>query len=221
MPWKGARIRGSWARGFKMPSFYALAQPFIGNRALRPETSSALDAGFDQSLGRRLGEFHVNIFRSVYGDLVDFSPQLFRLVNRSEALTRGVDVSWRLRLPHAVVMQIHGTYTSVFLKGSSEVLRDRPRWRTGSIVSAPIGGRSTIFAEGLWVGSRFDFQTPVPQFARARSYFVANIGVDRRMNEKLTVFARVENVLDRAYQEYVGFPNAGASARAGLRFLFR
>jgi outer membrane cobalamin receptor len=200
-----------------MPSFYALAQPFIGNRALRPETSRSADAGFDQSLGRHLGEVHVNVFRIAYGDLVDFSPQLFRLVNRSEVLSRGVDFSWRLALPHAILVQTHGTFLSAFLKDSAEALRDRPRWRTAGMISAPLGRRSYAFAEALWVSTRFDFQTPVPQLTRAPSYFVANVGLDRKVSERLTVYARVENILNRAYQEYVGFPNPGISARAGLR----
>jgi vitamin B12 transporter len=87
------------------------------------------------------------------------------------------------------------------------------------MLSTPVGRRSHVFAEALWVSTRFDFQTPVPQFTKAPSYFVANVGVDRKVNEKLTVYARVENILNRVYQEYVGFPNPGISARAGLRFV--
>jgi vitamin B12 transporter len=94
-PWSGARLRSSWGNGFKMPSFYALAQPFVGNPRLPPETSTAFDIGIEQKLGQRFGVIAGNLFWSAYRDLVDFSPELFRLVNRSEALARGGDVSWR------------------------------------------------------------------------------------------------------------------------------
>lgn len=217
LPWKGARVRASWGRGFKMPSFYALAQPFIGNARLRPETSDAADAALDQKLGGRLGVLSANAFRSVYGDLVDFSPQLFRLVNRSSAEARGVDFSWRLAILGAA-LQTHATYSSIHLRDSAEPLRDRPRWRSGAMLSIPIKAKTSVYGEGLWVASRFDFELPVPQRNRAPSYFVANLGARRRITDALSAYFRVDNILNRSFQEYVGFPNPGIQVRVGFDY---
>jgi vitamin B12 transporter len=220
-PWRGARLRASWGRGFKMPSFYALAQPFIGNPQLQPETSTAVDAGLEQRVGRRFGTISANVFRSAYSGLIDFSPELFRLVNRSEAIARGVDFSWRLVPRAGFAIQAHATYTSVHLKTSSEPLRDRPRWRTGAMLSIPVGARTSLYAEGLFVASRFDFQLPVPQMDRAPSYFVANAGARHRIHDNLAAFLRIDNVLDRHFEEYVGFPNPGIQVRAGFDWTLR
>lgn len=216
--WRGARVRTSWGRAFRMPSFYALAQPFFGNPALRPETSESEDLGLEQRLGRLAGTLSASVFHATYRDLVDFSPELFHLVNRSEAIARGVDISWRAKLPRGALLQAHGSYSAAFLKGSSEALRDRPRWRAGAVVSAPAGERTSVQAEALWIASRFDYQVPAPQLNVAGSYLVANASIDRRINWQMSGFVRVENIFNRKYQEYVGFPNPGIQARAGFTY---
>ena len=221
LPWSGARLRSSWGNGFKMPSFYALAQPFVGNPRLRPETSTAFDIGIEQKLGQRFGVIAGNLFRSAYRDLVDFSPELFRLVNRSEALARGGDVSWRLALRTGVMIQAHATFSAIHLKDSAEPVRDRPRWRTGATLSIPIWSHTDLYAEGLFVASRFDFQLPVPQLNRAPSYFVANLAARRQIRQRFSAFARLDNVLNRKYDEYVGFRNPGIQVRAGFDYSFR
>lgn len=221
MPWRGGRVRASWGRGFKMPSFYALGQPFVGNPQLKPETSDAADLGLEQRLGRRMGLLSANLFRSVYSDLIDFSPQLFRLVNRTSAEARGADFSWRLSFREGALVQVHATYSSAHLQNSAEALRDRPRWRTGAVLSLPLGSRTSVYAEGLWVASRFDFQLPVPQYDRAPSYFVANFGGRRKITDAVSAFARIDNFLNRQYQEYVGFPNPGIQVRAGFDYHWR
>jgi outer membrane cobalamin receptor len=204
-----------------LPSFYALAQPFIGNPQLRPETSTAVDAGLEQRVGRRFGILSANVFRSAYSGLIDFSPELFRLVNRREAIARGADFSWRLGARAGFAIQAHATYTSVHLKTSSEPLRDRPRWRTGATLSIPVGARTSLYAEGLYVASRFDFQLPVPQMGRAPSYFVADAGARHKIYDNLAAFLRIDNVLDRHFEEYVGFPNPGIQVRAGFDWTLR
>jgi outer membrane cobalamin receptor len=115
-PWSGGRFRVSWGRGFKNPSFYALAHPFIGNPLLRPETSESVDGGLEQRLGRRLGTAGVNVFRTEYGDLIDFSAQLFRLVNRSAAIARGADAQWRIPIVKGADVTLHATYVALYLR---------------------------------------------------------------------------------------------------------
>lgn len=221
LPWKGARARASWGRGFKMPSFYALAHPFIGNPALLPESSEAADVAIEQALGRRMGVVSANFFRSTYTNLVDFSALEFRLVNRSRALSRGVDLAWRWRLPARASLQAHGTYNSVFLENTPEPLRGRPRWRTGTTLSMPLGSRSTFSVEGLWVSSRYDFQIPLPERDRAGSYFLGNLSASHAITDGLTAFVRIDNLLNRRYEEFLGFPNPGVQARGGVEYRLR
>ena len=118
-------------------------------------------------------------------------------------------------------IQAHATYSSIHLRDSAEPLRDRPRWRTGAMLSIPIGEKTSVYGEGLWVSSRFDFQLPVPQFNRAPSYLVANLAVRRRISDAFSAYLRLDNILNRAFQEYVGFPNPGIQVRVGFDYRWR
>ncbi len=47
-------LRGSWGEGFKLPSFFSLANPIVGNPDLVPEESRSLDLGNNpESMGRQ------------------------------------------------------------------------------------------------------------------------------------------------------------------------
>src|SRR5437667_2090915 len=126
------------------------------------------------------------------GDLGDVSAKQCRLVNRSNAESRGADISWRLAMGQGATIQAHATYSSIHLRDSAEPLRDRPRWRTGAMLSIPIGQKTSVYGEGLWVSSRFDFQLPVPQFNRAPSYLVADLAVRRRISDALSAYLRLD-----------------------------
>jgi vitamin B12 transporter len=218
-PWKGGRVRASVGKGFKMPSFYALGQPMVGNRGLKPETSSAADAGLEQSLGK-LGTTGANVFRSAYRDLIDFSPGEFRLVNRSAAVSRGVDVWWR-RTVLGMAIQTHGTYSASYLRNSVEPVRNAPRWRTGATVTRSLRNRASLHLEGRWVASSYDYQVPITGKDVAPSYLVVNAAAQVAVRGSVSATVRVDNVLNRCFQEYVGFPNPGIAVRAGIRYTIR
>lgn len=218
IPHTRTRVRSSWGKGFKLPSFYALGQPLVGNPNLRPETSESADVSAEQPTA--LGVLRVNFFHASYRGLVDFSPEQFRLVNRSEAVAKGVDFQWTLLARRRIMLRAHANYVSAYLKNSTELLRERPRWRTGLNASGRWAGFD-LYTEGLWVAARNDFQLPVPTLTRAGSYFVANLAAQRRISNRVSAFARLDNILNRKYYEYIGFVNPGIQVRAGLDIVIR
>jgi vitamin B12 transporter len=93
---KGPRLKASWAKGFKLPSFYALGDPNVGNPWLKPERSRAFDVGIEQRFGGSGSLLSLTYFQNNFTDLVDFSAQAFRLVNRSQASTQGLELGAEL-----------------------------------------------------------------------------------------------------------------------------
>jgi outer membrane cobalamin receptor len=104
------------------------------------------------------------------------------------------------------------------LQGTSEPLRDRPRWRGGSYLDWKIHPRARLRWETLWVGARFDFQLPVPEMDSVGGYSTSSMVFSYQLPHGLEAFGRVDNVFDSSYHEFVGFPHPGIYARAGLRF---
>jgi iron complex outermembrane receptor protein/vitamin B12 transporter len=150
------RVKGSWGEGFKLPSFFALGDPNIGNPGLRPEKARGMDIGLEHRLDDRL-RLAVTYFHNRFQDLVDFSPQQFRLVNRSAAVTQGLELEASPRLTERLSLTGHLAFLDAELEGTDEPLRDRPRWRGGLALDWEIGIRSRLRWETLWVGPRFDF----------------------------------------------------------------
>jgi iron complex outermembrane receptor protein/vitamin B12 transporter len=212
-----AKVRASWARAFKAPSFYALGDPLVGNPALEPERTRGFDAGIEDL------EFGVGIpvsvsliyFRNTFEDLIDFSPALFQLVNRSEATTQGVEAGVGVDLSSRVGVRGHATYLDWSLGGGvTEPLRDRPRWRGGFGLSVEPFPDANLRWDTLWVSSRYDFQVPVPSRQRAEGYSTTDIALEVE-RELLDVFVRIENLFDREYHEFIGFPDPGFTVRVG------
>src|SRR5690606_8920016 len=77
------RWRGSWGTGFKLPSFFALGSPIVGEPNLKPEKSRSAELGVTRELGA--GTLAgISLFANDYEDLIDFDPDTFKSVNRDE-----------------------------------------------------------------------------------------------------------------------------------------
>ena len=214
----GTRVKASWGEGFKLPSFFALGEPSVGNPRLRPERSRSFDVGVEQPLLTGLA-LSLTYFHNSFKDLIDFSPEQFRLVNRSLAETEGIEFEATARVSDQWKLAGHVSFLRADLIGSDEPLRDRPRWR-GGIQLGWSGRRSHLQAATLWVGPRFDFQIPVPDRRVAGGYSTTSVALSYKISEVWIPYIRVENLWNRKFHEFVGFPNPGIFAKAGLQYRF-
>jgi outer membrane cobalamin receptor len=215
------RLHATWGRGFKLPSFYAVADRIVGNPFLKPEFTRSFDAGIEDEFLKGRVRAALTIFRSDFTDLVDFSAQVFRLVNRSEARTQGAELSLAAPLSSRLEFRVQTSYLEWRLQNTTEPLRNTPHWQSGGGIDWRITRRWNSHVEVLGIGPRYDFQVPVPQQLVAGGYFTANAASSYEVSPRLTVFARVDNLLDRRYHEYIGFPNPGMYARGGIRLRFQ
>ncbi len=215
------RLRASWAKGFKLPSFFALGEPNVGNPDLKPEKSRGFDAGIEQPFGHGRGTMSIIYYRNRFRDLIDFSPEQFRLVNRSRVRTQGIEAEGRSKLWKSVQLAGHLTYVDFEIEGSDEPLRDRPRWRGGVRLDWEFHHLARLHVDNSWVGPRFDFQIPVPEQVQVGGYMLTALALSYHPAENLTLFARFDNLLDRQFHHFVGFPDPGIYVRFGMRYRFR
>ena len=217
---RGPRLRATWGRGFKIPSFYAFADKIVGNPLLRPEFSRSFDLGVENDFLKGHLRAGLTVFRNDYTDLVDFSAAIFRLVNRSQARTQGAELAFTVPVNSRLEFRAHASYLEWRLQNTTEPLRDVPHWQSGGSIAWRITPRWHSQAEMLSVGRRYDFQVPVPKQTFTGGYSTASLTTSYDVSDRLTLFARVDNLLDQHYHEFVGFPNPGIYARAGVRYRF-
>jgi outer membrane cobalamin receptor len=236
----GTRLHFSYATGFKEPALdQTFAGPpfFVANPGLRPERNRALEAGFQQDFwGGRYAltaTYFNNLFRDqieyATADPVTFAGQYFN-VNRS--LAHGAEVELQAKIKSTLSLNTSYTYTSTQIleaplctpanfcdtvyDAGNPFLR-RPK-HSGSLLLTYLGKHWGGNLGGGFVGRRFDSDFLGFGIDHAAGYVRVDAGGWYALNSRVTAYANVENVLDKQYNEVVGYPALPVNFRLGLRF---
>lgn len=213
------RLRANWGSGFKLPSFFALGSPLVGEPDLRPETARSLDAGVTQFLLSGAAEVSVTLFDNDYKDLIDFDPDTFRNVNRDEVTTRGVELAGTWSASPDLRLRAHATYTEIDVKDSDRELLQRPDWRGGAGLRWAPAGDWLLDLDWLYVGNVLDSSIPTG-ILELDAWNRVDLSLGWMATPRLRLSLAVDNLLDVDYQEAIGFPAAGVRPRLGVRYLF-
>ncbi|HLJ88658.1 MAG TPA: TonB-dependent receptor, partial [Candidatus Angelobacter sp.] len=213
-------IRSTWASAFQLPSMFALGDPTVGNRELRPEKNRAYDTGIEQKFSRLQSRISLTYFRNSFTDLIDFSATQFRLVNRTNAHTQGVELGV-VSFPYSR-LRVEGDvfYLDWKLENTPEPLRDQPHWEGGLRADWTATQKFHIGINTRWVGRRFDFQVPAPQIDSVGGYSTTDISTTYTVSKQVSTYFRIDNIFNRRYHEFLGFPNPGTYARIGVQYRF-
>jgi vitamin B12 transporter len=239
------KFKASFGTGIKEPSLTEAFSPstfFLGNPGLKPERALSFDLGASQEFfNRRLSleeTYFDNRFRdqiifvfdpTTFGPVTLADGKLTNFINLERASARGVELAVAAR--PALKLRLAGSYT--FLRSrleradsaSAEVglqLLRRPR-HSGTFEAGWIDRRFDVSLDGSLVGRRRDLD-PVSgsRFNNSRpifndGYAKVNLAGSYHFSNRLTAFARIENLLNQDYQEILGFPAYRLNFRAGMR----
>jgi len=213
------RLRANWGSGFKLPSFFALGSPLVGEPNLRPETSRSVDAGVTQLLMAGSAEVSVTLFDNEYEDLIDFDPDTFRNVNRNKVTTRGVEFAGAWAASPDLSFRAHATYTDIDVKNSDRELLQRPDWRGGVALRWAPAEAWLLDLDWLYVGDVLDSSVPTG-ILELDAWSRVDLSLGWMATPRLRLALAVDNLLDGDYEEAVGFPAAGIRPRFGVRYRF-
>jgi vitamin B12 transporter len=213
-------LRANAGEGYKLPSFFALGHPLVGNADLVPEKVESWDIGVEWQPLERLFT-SIDYFENIYRDPIDFDSDLFSNVNRERVDTSGVE--WQAQWYSAdnrLSLQGHATYTDIDVKDSVSVLTGRPQWRAGAALAYQIND--------AWRTS-FDYQLVGEQYATSQhtgdtilrkleDYQQLNGNLFWEITEAVEANFTIENMLHEEYQTAIGFPAPGVMWRVGLRW---
>ena len=204
-------LKGSLGTGFKIPTLY---QRFVdlgggagGNPWLKPERSASVELGFEaKSLDNSLrGEF--TIFRVHTRDQIEFPTTRYINIGKTEIEGAELYGHWRLG-----TLQLRGSGTTLWLAR----LPQRPRLQFSLSPRLEFQRDLSIEAELRHTGTR---QNASPR-VELPSYTVLNWVTRWQWGAKRSLFARIENALDRLYEEALGYSTARRSFFLGLESQF-
>ena len=200
----GGTLSGRWAEGFKLPSFYALAHPLVGNPGLTPERSKGFELEARWPFRER-GELRLAVFKTDYRGLVEFDPDAFVVVNLSDVTAKGAEISARLPLSAAWVLEGNLTYVDTDIAGApARALQQRPEWTGGATINYAPSERFGLLANWRYVGSRYDFSVPTG-FAELESYGALHLSAYYEISRGLRINMVADNILGRDYQPVLGY----------------
>jgi outer membrane receptor protein involved in Fe transport len=195
-----------------------LAHPVVGNPDLDPERSE----GFDVSVGRSFWGGRIaaraTYFDIEVKDLIDFDPgPPPLLVNRSKIESHGFEMELRADPFPWLGFTGSVTHTVTDIKESSADLLNRPRWQGNlSLVWNPFPA-VTLRTVALFVGPVKDSSIPTGPDT-LDSWTRVDFSTVWRLDEHLSVFLEIDNLLDADYEEAIGFPASGIRPRAGVQW---
>jgi vitamin B12 transporter len=219
----GTKLKASVGTGFNPPTLEELfesfpAFDFFANPNLRPESSTGYDAGFEQAaLDTRLN-FGVTYYRNNIKNLIDDNATLTSYANVGRALTQGVESFAAYQPIQALTLRLDYTYTEAIDEILHEELLRRPKhkatlngnWQATQRLSF----NATVLAVSSWIDGNRDFSIPR---LTAPGYTTVNLATSFDVNSTLAVFARIDNLFDRHYENPVGYLQPSLGAFAGIK----
>ena len=210
----------NWGEGFKLPSFFALGHPLVGNADLQPETVTTRDAGIEFT--QNTFNARVSYFDHHYRNLIDFDSATFKNVNRSRVETSGVESELNWQLQQNLSVRAHATYTDIDMKSSDNHLLGRPQVTYGTSVNYALNDAWSFNVHYMRVDERFAVSrytgADVEQTLSTYNRFDAS--VHWKLNSQIQLGLSLENLADENYYTDIGFPAAGRSAKINVKLNF-
>jgi outer membrane cobalamin receptor len=215
LPDNATTLKANYNEGFKPPSFFALGFPLGGNPALDPERSRNVDLTVSRRIDAAGSAFQLSVFRTRYEDLVDFDSDTFMNINRGTIVIQGIEPELDLRINRHWHVQANASLLDIDERDGLQPLRNRPERKAAANLARDFEGGHTAFIGVSYSGHFLDRSNPTGDI-RMSSFTVVNAAGSLRFGA-LRVSLGIDNLLDEAYEQFVGFPAQDRRLRIELR----
>ncbi len=222
----GTMLKATLGTGFKAPTLSQMFQNFpdfgfFANPDLKPERSVGWDAGFEQPFANDTFRFGATYFRNDIRDLIEDNLTFTSYINVGHVVTQGVESFLTFQPFRELTLRADYTYTEATDQTTHEELLRRPKNKATLRASWQATPKllldSTVLYVGSWVDGNRDFSVePVT----GPSYTTWDLAGTYVLNQNFSVFARVNNLLDKTYETPVGFLAPSIGAFAGVKITF-
>ena len=228
----GTRIRAAYGTGVKNPGYYQLYDynegRYIGNPNLKPEKSEGWEAGIEQKLGDA-SSIGVTYFDSRLKDEIYTTyPAPDYIATPSNRTTRSKQHGIEAFVSARPIPQIQVDATYTYLKASENgVIEVRRPKHIGSF-NATVFSQDERFSGTLTLrynGRQQDVTFTDPTYATSpvvtlKEYVLVNFNADYKITPNISVYGRIENLINEDYEEVFSFATPGRAAYGGVRVNF-
>ena len=222
LPETDTKLKASVGSGFKAPTLSELFQSFppffFANPNLKPESSIGYDLGIEQGWREERVQAGVTYFNNRIRNLIVSDVTGTTYANIGRATTDGVETFLAYRPTKTLTMRADYTYTQATDDVLHEELIRRPKQK-GTLsalwqATPALSFDSSVLTVGSWVDGNRDFSIPR---LRAPGYTVVNFATTYELSGRWSVYGRIDNLLDRHYENPFGFLQPSVGFFAGVR----
>ena len=220
----GTTLKGSVGSGFKAPTLNQLfvsfpAFDFSANPNLKPESSVGYDLGFEQALLEKDLRFGITYFHNHLHDLINDNSTFTTEVNIDRATTYGFENFIAYTPIARLVLRADYTYTLATDDILHEELLRRPKVKSSFAGTWQASDALSLTASLVYVGPWLDDNRAFTNLEplTAGGYATTNIAASYALSRNLTLFARINNLFDRRYEDPLGFDRPGFGVFAGIK----
>jgi vitamin B12 transporter len=222
----GVRVRAAVGRGFRVPTISEKQDVFVGNPALSPEVAVSYEAGSDVAFAGRRGRLSGTWFYQAFRDLIQFDASVpgplgfGQLRNRGRAFSRGVEAEASFRFSPQVEGAVSYTWSDTWDAAGGKRIIGIPRQRAAmALVLSP---SPSFQARAEWLVESDQVDAPLngtatrrPGYARVDVYSKYRWTVPGADFREVAVFGKIQNLLNRDYEERIEFPAPGINFLLG------
>jgi len=223
----GLRPHASVGTSVALPGMFeqfgSVLDTFTGNPGLAPEESFGWDVGVEVTVpGTKVSVdvtyFEANLENEIATEfLPDFSTTLVNLEGESER--RGIEVAAKAQLMPWLFVGASYTWLDSTDPDEEREIR-RPQHSAKVDLNATFDeGRGTFNLATIYNGEMTDqnFGTFPSTLVTLDDYVLVNAALSYKIDPRMELFVRGENLLDQDYEEISGFNTRGLTAYAGIR----
>jgi vitamin B12 transporter len=220
----GTRLHSSYGTGISLPTFYeqfGFGLNFIGNPALKPETTKGWDFGVEQTLFRGMLVLDATYFSLEIDNRISGNG-MTAINNAGISASHGVELTAKFKPAAWLMLDGNYTYTDTEAPDGRDLIR-RPK-NSGSFTATVLSPDNktrasvTVVHNGKMADDAF-FGFPATRVT-LDSYTLVNAIISYQYNVNTQFYIRGENLLNERYEEIFSYRGNGATAYVGMRMKF-
>ena len=219
---------GSAIQNPTITEYYGYNARYIGNPNLQPEKSVGGDVGFlfetdDHRHSVDITYFTRNVKNAISSEVINSVTYASRAVNLDgKSKVKGLEVAYNGKITDVLTAYANYTYTQTRDSKGIELAR-RPKHLANTGLAYQITEKLGADVNLSYTGKRMDtYYSPSYSTHKVKlpSYTLANVGVNYKVAESLTVYANLNNVFNKKYENVLGYGQEGRNVYVGLRGSF-
>ena len=218
----GTTLKASYSTGFRAPSLYELYSSY-GNENLGAEKNEGYDIGVEQKLFDKKIKLALTWFALDFDDRIAFDFTTWKY-GQQDGVTRthGVESAINYAVGDALDLGLTYTYTDTEDPDGARLAR-RPLNKAALNGSYRFGDKGSIDCDLIWVGKRdtsYAYDKDGNNVDTLASYTVVNLTGRYFVNDHVELYARIENLFDKYYEEAWSYATPGLSLFTGARISY-